>query len=507
MGHDNLIEMIGIFVSFPGVRALRNVNFTIRGGEVHALVGENGAGKTTLINVLGGIVKKQSGDILLNGEHIAIDSPSGAQTIGLSIIHQELPIIPELSVAQNIFLGKEIVSLRTGFLKSRQMNVTAQKVLENLGVNIDPKQSAGILTAGERQLVEIARVINSDSWLIAMDEPTSALTITEKERLFQIIRSLVKKGVAIIYVSHRMNEIFEIADRVTVLRDGICVGEKPINEITEDQIINLMVGKTLGDIFSREFSDVGSEVLKVKRLSKRGSFHNISFSLQRGEVLGFAGLMGSGRTELFRCIFGLDRFDRGEIYLDGRNVKVYNTKQAINMGIGFVPEDRKKEGIINIMNVMHNLSLPSLPWISKACYISGRDEAEIADKYINDLSIKVTSPYQIVSTLSGGNQQKISLGKWLARHPKILIMDEPTRGIDVSAKREIHKIVESIAKTGTGIILSSSELPELIGVCDRVIVLHKGTKIDELTRPEITIEKLILSQSGKGSETPKLIPD
>ncbi len=495
-GRFESLQMQGISKAFPGVQALSGVDFTINAGEVHAIVGENGAGKSTLMKILAGAYPMDSGRILINGREVHIDSPHTSQRLGISVIYQEFSLISQLSVGQNIYLGREIPSRLRLSVSWRTMYRCAKQLLERFNLNIEVRRPIKDLTVGEQQMVEIAKALNSQAKVIVMDEPTSALTEDEKNTLFAIIRRLKEEGVGIVYISHRMPEIFEIADTVSVLRDGRLAGTSSISRISEKELIRLMVGRELGDVFSRKRAPIGERILEVRDLGREGVFERISFEVWEGEVVGLSGLMGAGRTEIARCIFGLDRYDTGAIYLEGRRLNIRHPSQAIREGIIYVTEDRRREGIIPLVSVRENLALPSYPWINLLGLINKKKEAGIAEKYITSLRIKTPSERQNVINLSGGNQQKVSLGKWLARDPKLLILDEPTRGIDVGAKSEIHALIEQLAFNRIAILLISSELPEVLGVCDRIIVLHEGRITGQFSDREATQEKIMLSATA-----------
>ena len=485
------LTMIGVCKAFPGVRALKDVDLTVHSGEVHALVGENGAGKSTLMKILAGVHKPDAGVLSINGEELRIASPHDSQAYGVAVIHQEFSLSPALTVTQNIFLGKEL-RRSVGLLLDRpKMRDRAAAVITRLGVDIDVRRRVRELTVGRQQMVEIAKTLVQDAWLIVMDEPTSALSEEEKRQLFRIINDLKQHGVAIVYISHRMPEIFEIADRVSVLRDGSMVHSGPIREIDEDGLVRLMVGRELGHIFHREPATIGDPILVVQNLTRKGVFEDISFEIHAGEVVGLSGLMGAGRTEIARCVFGLDRYDEGDITVDGTHFHARHPRDAIRRGIAMVPEDRTREGILALMSVEENLCLPSYRWIKRFGWIDVSRRLAIVKKYVEELSIKAASYLTIVSTLSGGNQQKVSLGKWLARNPRVLILDEPTRGIDVGAKAEVHAIVERLAQAGIAILLISSELPEVLGVSDRVLVLRQGRITAEFARGTATQEAVM----------------
>ncbi|NLZ52427.1 MAG: sugar ABC transporter ATP-binding protein [Thermoanaerobacteraceae bacterium] len=476
--------------------ALDGVNLTIKRGSVMALMGENGAGKSTLMKILAGVYKKDQGEIKINGKPVEINSPLDAQKLGIAVIHQEFSLIPELTVFQNIFLGKEVYEKNRILLDKKSMRKRARELLSKFDMDINVDSPVKYLTVGQQQMIEIAKALASDAWIIVMDEPTSALSEADKNSLFKLIKELKKQGVAIVYISHRMPEIFEIADEVTVLRDGQYVTTEKVNRIDESMLIKWMVGRELKDIFHREKASLGKVVLEVRNLTKRGVFNNISFKVREGEVLGLSGLMGAGRSEIVRCIFGLDRFDEGEILIEGKALYIRKPLDAIKAGIGLVPEDRRKDGFVPLMSVRENLTLPSLPWINTKGWINKNIESEIAESYISALGIKTPSPEHAVSNLSGGNQQKCVLGKWLALNPRIIILDEPTRGIDVGAKAEIHRIIEGLAKKGVAIIMISSELPEILGVSDRIIVLHEGVITGEYDAKNVTQEQIMHSATG-----------
>lgn len=496
-GNQKELELNHIFKTFPGVKALDDVSFKIKRGSVHALVGENGAGKSTLMKVLSGVFTKDSGEILIDGIPVNIHSPIDSQHLGISVIYQEFSLVPELNIAQNVFLGKEILSKLKFTVDSSKMKERSEKLLERFDLKLNVGKRVNDYTVGQQQMVEIAKSLGSNSWIIVMDEPTSAITESDKERLFKVIRELKEQGFAIVYISHRMPEIFEIADEVTVLRDGQHVITAPIDKVDENALIKHMVGRDLSDIFNRERVAKGKVVLEVKDLYKEGVFEPISFTVSEGEVLGFSGLMGAGRTEIMRCLFGLDKPDGGKIFLDGKEVDISSPFAAIKSGIALVSEDRRREGIVPGMTIRENISLPSLPWINKGGFIDFNEDNKLSEEYIDLLDIKATSKEQLISNLSGGNQQKCCLAKWLARKPRVLIFDEPTRGIDVGAKSEIHKLIEKLAKDNIAVIMISSELPEVMGVSDKIIVLHEGQKTGDFNCDDkLTQEMLMIAATG-----------
>lgn len=490
-GSKRSLRMSGISKAFPGVQALRSVSFDVRAGEVHALVGENGAGKSTLMKILAGVHTKDSGEVEIHGKVVGFSGPRDSQAHGIAVIHQEFSLVSELNVVQNVFLGRELQRL-PGILDWKTMERRTKELLARLNVAIDPKLKAKDLTVGQQQMVEIAKALSQDAWLIVMDEPTSALPEHEKEQLFTIIRDLRESGAGIVYISHRMPEIFEIADRVSVLRDGEMVGTSDIASITDDRLVQLMVGREVGHIFTREHATIGEPVLQVKGLTRFGVFSDVSFTVHAGEVLGLSGLMGAGRTEVARSIFGLDPYDSGEMWIDGQPFAPKHSVDAIEAGVALVPEDRARDGIIPLMSVKENLCLPSYLWISKLTWIDESKAERISRRYAQELAIKASSPETRVQTLSGGNQQKVSVGKWLARDPKLLILDEPTRGIDVGAKTEVHSIIEALAKRGIAILMISSELPEVLGISDRIVVLRGGRVTGEFTNEEATQEAVMM---------------
>ncbi len=474
-----VVEMRSITKAFPSMKALDNVNLTLRPHEVHALMGENGAGKSTLMKILSGEESATTGGIYINGKRVEVNTPIEAKELGIALIHQETALIPELSVAQNIFLGREEKRGRV-FLNIGAMNRAAQQVMDRFGMGIDVRRKAGSLTISEQQMVEIAKALETDAWLIIMDEPTSSLTEREKEKLFDIIEKLKEDGIYVVYISHRMQEIFRICDKITILRDGKLVGVENVRLAKEDTIISMMVGRELNNIFDRQREEPGEAVLEVRHLCKKGVFDDVSFTVHAKEVLGMSGLVGAGRTEVARCIFGLDKPDSGEILLNGKPVHIRNTGEALKMGIAYVPEDRKKDGFVPLMSIGENIAMASYDQLSKGGFLNAAAEKKLADDYVKLLQIKTTSIDKNVVELSGGNQQKVSLANRLATKPKVLILDEPTRGIDIGAKAEIHKLIADIARQGVAVILISSEMPELIGCADRVLVLREGRVTAEL---------------------------
>ena len=472
---QKLLQMQHIVKAYPGMKALDDVSLEIRSGEVLALMGENGAGKSTLMQILLGENKKSAGSIAINGKYVDISSPRKAEALGIAMIHQENALVQSLTVAENMFLGREISNRLPAFINKGKMRRRCRETLKKVKLEIPPGKKVRDLTVSQQQLVEIAKALYSDAWLLVMDEPTSSLTEDEKDTLFALIRQLKAENKAVIYISHRMQEIYEIADRVTVLRDGKLVGSAPLSQITEDQLIQMMVGRSLSNVFDRQKNEPGEMILEVEGLTKKNLFHDVSFAVGKGEVLGLCGLIGAGRTEVMKCIFGFYPPDQGEIRLEGQRTRIKNVKDAMRKGIAYLTEDRKREGFVPYMSIEENLAMPSYRELSNKLGIVSRGKSQaLAEEMIEKLDIRTTSRGKNVVELSGGNQQKVSLGKWLARDLKVLILDEPTRGIDIGSKAEIHKIIGEIAKSGIAVILISSEMPELIGCADRILVMKEG---------------------------------
>lgn len=493
MAEKTLLSMSGISKSFVGVKALDQVHFTVNKGEVIGLLGENGAGKSTLMKILSGIYIPDSGDIRLEGVSVSLRVPKDAQSNGISTIHQELNLLPHLTVAENIFI--QTLPKKRGVLDKKKLFKDAQRLLNELEFPINPRMLVEELTVGAQQMVEIAKALSFKSKVIIMDEPTSAITEQETAKLFEIIRSLKAKGIAIIYISHRMEEIYEICDRIVVLRDGRNAGEGLSNELQPEQIVKMLVGREMKQIYpKRDQLPHEQVVMEVRNFSRQGVFRNISFKLHKGEILGVSGLMGSGRTELIESIYGLEPVSQGEILLNGEPVKIRSTSDAIAKGFALVPEDRRTHGLIANFTVIQNVTLPTLKNISGFLQkINFKKEREITDRYISQLKIRTPNGSTVISNLSGGNQQKAIIARWLECKPDILILDEPTRGIDIGAKSEIYHIIHELTAQGTSIIMISSELPEIIGMSDRILVMAAGRLTGEFTREEATPEKIMLS--------------
>ncbi|HBE80754.1 MAG TPA: D-xylose ABC transporter ATP-binding protein [Firmicutes bacterium] len=492
---ENILSMRNIHKKFPGVYALNGVNFELCHGEVHALLGENGAGKSTLIKILAGIYTADEGEILIEGKKAKITDVYSSQAHGISVIHQELCLAPAMTVTDNIFLGKELAG-KGGFINFAKQRYLAQKLLDSLKLEIKATDKVSNLSVAQQQMVEIAKALSIDAEIIVMDEPTASLTSKEVEMLFQTIKELKKKNIAIIYISHRLEELFQVSDRVTVLRDGKYIGTRETVGTTRDELIAMMVGRELKDLYKRSVHPLGETVLEVKNLNRNNILHNISFSLKKGEILGISGLVGSGRTELARAIFGIDSYDSGEILISGQKVQIHSAAAAMENGIALVPEDRKGQGLVLIQSVSYNITIPILKQFMKFIHINRKVEEEITSSYIEKLSIRTPSLQQIAQNLSGGNQQKIVIAKWLGTHPKILIMDEPTRGVDVGAKAELYSIINMLAEQGVGIIMISSELPEIVNMSDRVLVMFKGRITGRLERKELQQETVMYYATG-----------
>ena len=491
MEDDVILEMRGIRKAFPGVQALDDVNIVVKKGQVHCLVGENGAGKSTLIKILAGAYQKDEGMIRINGHEVDTLTPHSAQRMGISVIYQELELIPYLSVAENIMLGQAPSGLPGGFISWSKTYEAAKQILDDLGVDIDPRASVKDLGVALQQMTEIAKALSRNADIIVMDEPTSALTDQEIPQLFEAIRRLKAQNKSVIYISHRLEELYEIGDVATVLRDGTYVGTVPVSELSMDKLITMMVGRELKEKFPKEEAAIGEEILRVEGLNRDGVLKDISFNLRKGEILGISGLVGSGRTELARAIFGADPINSGNIYVEGQKVKINSPTDAINRGIGFLTEDRKGQGLVLIQSVQNNITLAFLKTFSPNTFIQRRSETEAAARLVSGLGIKTPSLQQQVQYLSGGNQQKVVVAKWLCGDSKILIFDEPTRGIDVGAKVEVYQLMNELVRQGVAIIMISSELPEILGMSDRILVMRDGQIAGEFSQAEATQEKLL----------------
>ena len=497
---EQVLRMEGISKAFPGVQALQDVNFEVAAGEVVALVGENGAGKSTLMKILSGAYRKDAGHIFLHGQEVDVESPQHAQQLGIAIIYQEFNLTPNQSAAANIFIAREPRRPGLGrfLVDRRRMEREAQEYLDMVGARLPATVLVRALPVAQQQMVEVAKALAVKARIIVMDEPTSALGEDEVETLFEIIGTLKEQGMAIVFITHRLDEVFRVADRVVVLRDGQQVGNMSIEGATPERIIHLMVGRELKDLFHKEAAQIGAPLLEVRGLTRRGVVEDVSFTLRRGEILGFAGLVGAGRTETARLLFGADLKDAGEVYVDGHAVEIRSPADAVKAGIGLVPEDRTNQGLVLRLSVSDNIVLPTLDRYARAgLWMDRRALRNTAQDYVDKLNIRTPSLEQKAMLLSGGNQQKTVVAKWLASHLEVLIMDEPTRGIDVGAKAEVHALMSQLAQAGMGIIMISSELPEILGMSDRVLVMAEGRVMAVLERAEATQETIMAYAGGE----------
>lgn len=489
MSGKTLLQMNGIHKSFPGVYALKDVSLELKAGEVHALLGENGAGKSTLIKVLGGIYSAEQGEIIIEGNKVSIDGVKSAQENGIAIIHQELVLVPHMTVAENIFLGRE--PMKAGFIDKGKMNADAQELLDAYEMNILATELVGRLTIAQQQMVEIVKAISYNSKILVMDEPTSSISDKEVHFLFEMMRTLTAKGVGIIYISHKMSELEEICDRVTVMRDGQYVATKVVKETNKDELIAMMVGRELTNYYTRDYMEPGEVILKCENISDGELVDNVSFELKKGEIIGFAGLVGAGRSETMKCIFGLTPKAKGDIYVSGKKVTIKSPVEAMKYGLSLVPENRKEEGLYKVQSVRFNSTIEVLGQFIRGIFVDGGKEREITQEYIDKMATKTPSQEQVIGNLSGGNQQKVLIGRWLATHPNILILDEPTRGVDVGAKSEIYAIMNELVKQGVSIIMISSELPEILGMSDRIYVMAHGKMKGCISHEEATQENIM----------------
>lgn len=489
---ETILKMKGICKRFAGVYALKNVDFELKKGEVRALIGENGAGKSTLMKILLGVHQPDEGTIEYNGVAVNFRSPKDALNAGISMIHQEISLIPTIDVAENIWMGREDKFRQCGlFINVKKRYKATADLLERLGIRVNPRSKVGTLSVAQMQLIELARAVSYDSRIIIMDEPTSALTNEEIELLYRVVRDLVKRGVTIIFISHKIEEIYAICESVTVLRDGQYIGTHKLDEnLTKEKLISMIVGRDLSGGYQKIPVKIGDTVLKVENLSSGNIFQNVSFEVRAGEIVGFSGLLGAGRSEIARAIFGIDKHTSGKIYVNGREVNIKSPHDAIREGLGMVTEDRLRLGSIYAMSVKHNLTLANLFRMVWGVFINGRLENREFREYSSNLSIKYAKPSDLISSLSGGNQQKVIVGRWLMTRPKVLILDEPTRGIDVGAKYEIYKLINDLAAQGLAILFISSEMPEILSLCDRTFVVRHGRLVAECSRDEMTQEVL-----------------
>ena len=490
------IEMKGIDKSFGTNQVLKNAGFLLRDGEVHALMGENGAGKSTLMKILTGVYTRDAGTVIVDGKEVEYHNPQEAEKAGIVFIYQELNVMFDLTVEENLFMGKEITN-GFGICDKKAMRKKAKEVLDMMGVDINPAAVMSELSVGQQQMIEICKALMVDAKVIIMDEPTAALTQSETDALFKVIHSLRKKGVSMVYISHRMEEIFELCDRITVLRDGSYIGTEEIKDIDMNDIVKMMIGREIGERFPARDVKLGQEVLKVEKLTSPGVFHDISFSVRAGEVLGVSGLMGAGRTEIMQAIFGNLPLESGKIYIDGKETVIKNPEAAMKAGIGFITEDRKTEGLMLEKSIEENISLANLGKVSgKNHVLSSSVEDALVKKGIEEFHIRCFGPSHECGNLSGGNQQKVVLAKWIYTEPKILILDEPTRGVDIGAKKEIYSVINEMAAKGVAIIMVSSELPEVLGMSDRVMVVREGEVRGIIGKEEANQENVMTLATG-----------
>ena len=490
-----ILQLTGISKRFGAVQALLDVDLGLLAGEVHALVGENGAGKSTLVKILAGIHRPDAGEMTLNGRELVLSGPAAARQLGIAVIHQHPNLFPDLTVAENVFVGR-LPRNRVRGVDWSELNRTAERLFQNLGV----KQSVSVpvrgLSVADQQLVEIAKALSLDARVLVMDEPTASLSSHEVERLFTIIRQLRSRGVAILFVDHRMEEVFEIADRLSVLRDGRHVITALISELTPADAIRHMVGRRLETLFPKEPATIGEVALEVRGLTRAGVFSDASFEVRRSEILGLAGLVGAGRTEIARVLFGIDKADAGEVLVAGKHVDIKSPRDAMRLGIVYVPEDRHEQGLVLDFSIAANVSLPIVQKLSRFLVVDRAQEERLADEYSKQLQVRSTGVEQAASALSGGNQQKVVIAKWLATEPTVLLLDEPTQGVDIGAKAEVHRIISQLAGQGMAIVLISSELPEVLGMADRIVVLHEGRIAAEFGRDDASQERIMAAATG-----------
>jgi rhamnose transport system ATP-binding protein len=496
---DFILQMTNISKNFAGVHALRGVSFDLKPGEVHALLGENGAGKSTLVKIITGVHQPDSGEISIDGSLVHFGDAHESRQAGIAAIYQELSLFPDLNVAENIFVGRQLTT-RFGGINWRKLYAEAGALLASLNVKLDLKQKARNLSIAQQQMVEIARAFSINARILLMDEPTSSLTLNEVAELFTLVRRLRDEGKSIIFISHRLEELFELADRVTVLRDGAYVGTRSVKEVTRDDLIRMMVGRTISNLYPKQEVKAGAVALKVQGLTLPGVFNDISFEVRKGEIVGMAGLVGAGRTDVACSIFGVAPAASGSISIDGRPVQINSPRQAIELGLAYVPEDRQKQGLIPEMNIVSNISLPVLQQYASGGWLHSKAERTATFNAARQMELRANNIWQKARELSGGNQQKIVLAKWLATQPRILILDEPTRGIDVGTKAAVHALMSQLAGEGMAILMISSELPEILGMSDRVIVMHEGRITAQFTRDEATQEKIITAATQAVAE-------
>ncbi len=497
-GAAPLLEVRGVTKSFGAVAAVAGVSFGLYAGEAHALVGENGAGKSTIVKMLAGVHKPDDGTLLMDGRPVEFGSPADAKAAGIAVIYQEPTLFPDLSVAENIVMGRHP---RAGFgrIDRAAIRAEAERLFSRLGVRIDPARPARGLSIADQQIVEIAKALSADARVLVMDEPTAALTQIEVERLFTVARTLRQEGAAIMFISHRFEEITELCQRVTIMRDGKHVSTDPLDDVTVDEMVKRMVGRDLDALFPKQDVEPGAVVLEVEGLARDGVFRDISFSVRAGEIVAFAGLVGSGRSEVVQAVFGVDERDAGVVKVSGKKLKPHSSRAAMGAGMALVPEDRRQQGLIMDLSIERNVTLPRSRALSKLGFLTGASERREARRWTERLRTKYRRLGDPVGTLSGGNQQKVVLAKWLAMAPKVLIVDEPTRGIDVGTKAEVHRLMSALAAEGVAIVMVSSELPEVLGMADRVLVMREGRIVAEIPRADATEDAVMFAAMGQGA--------
>jgi rhamnose transport system ATP-binding protein len=488
---EYVLELRGITKIFPGVRALDNVSFKLKPGEIHALMGENGAGKSTFIKVITGVHTPEEGEIYLDGQKVEMKNPKDAQSMGIAAIYQHVTCYPDLSVTENIFMGHEKITSGTKRILWKDMHAEAQKLLDELGANFGPKTKMGALSVAQQQIVEIAKALSTNAKIIIMDEPTAALTKRESEELYKITEKLRDGGASIIFISHRFEDMYRLASRVTVFRDAKYIGSWNVNEISNENLIVAMVGREVTQMFPKKVAKIGEEILRVEGLGKTGYFAEVNFAVKKGEILGLTGLVGAGRTEVCQAIFGIMSHDKGKVYLEGKEVKINGPLDAMDLGIGYLPEDRQKQGLVLQWGIGRNITLPSLKRFSLHGWLNDKKETETAKSLAVKLNVKANSLYDLASSLSGGNQQKVVVAKLLTADLKVIILDEPTKGVDVGAKSAMYEIMSDLASQGYGIIMVSSEMPEVLGMCDRIAVMREGRVTRILDRKDATQEAIL----------------
>lgn len=497
---ETLLTIHDLTKFFPGIKALDNVHLNVRAGEVHALIGENGAGKSTLVKILTGIYFPTGGTITMEDKELQFRNAIDAQHAGIVAIHQEASMFLELSVTENIYMGHHLRSPKTRKLDWKAMREQTEELLSRLDMKINPDTLVKNLSVAQRHMVEIAKALSLNAKVVIMDEPTSALTTREVEDLYRIVRQLREDGKAIIFISHKFDEIFQICDYYTVLRDGQYIGEGYLNETTQDEIIRMMIGRTIDHMFPKKTSHIGEEILRVEKLGQLGAFQNVSFNLHKGEILGFFGLVGAGRTEVMRTVFGIDKRSGGTVTIDGKQFNPRGPNDAMRLGIGFVPEDRQRQGVILSMSIGKNITMPQLQTLCRFGITNGKREFEVTKTYGEMMEIRAAGWHVDTDTLSGGNQQKVVLAKWIGTNPRILILDEPTKGIDVATKAAVHEFVSEMANQGIAVMLVSSELPEVLGMSDRIVVMHEGDVTAQFDRDEFDQEKIMRAALGELKE-------